>query len=343
MEYTVQMIADYLGGTIEGDHEITITGFAKIEEGKHGDLTFLANPAYERFIYSTGASAVIVNRDFIPSKKVGATLIRVDNAYESLASLLQLQEQLKEQPVGIHEMAFVEQTAEVGEEVYIGAFSYVGKHVKIGKGVKIFPQVFIGNNVVIGNHTILHPGVRIYHNCQLGQHCIVHAGSVIGSDGFGFAPKSDKNYQKIPQVGNVVLEDDVEIGANVTVDRATMGSTMIRKGVKLDNMIQVGHNVEIGENTVMAAQTGIAGSTKIGRNCMFGGQVGISGHLKIADGVKIAAKTGVPSSIKKENLIIEGIPAMPKGEFQRSFIYFKRLPDLVKRLEHLETLLNEKK
>ncbi|NOY37982.1 MAG: UDP-3-O-(3-hydroxymyristoyl)glucosamine N-acyltransferase [Chlorobi bacterium] len=343
MEYTIKMIADFLGGTIEGNPDKIIRGFAKIEEGKEGDLTFLANPAYTRFIFTTGASAVIVNRDFKPDKKIGATLIRVDNAYEALAQLLTFQEQQKEKPKGIHKLAFLDQGVHVGEDAFIGAFAFVGKNVTLGNNVIIYPQVYVGDHVTIGEGTVLHPGVRIYHDCRIGKNCIVHAGTVIGSDGFGFAPKSDKNYRKIPQVGKVILEDDVEIGANVTIDRATMGATVIHHGVKLDNLIQVAHNVEIGKNTVMAAQTGIAGSTKIGSNCMFGGQVGISGHLHIADGVKIAAKTGVPSTIKKENMIIEGIPALPRLEFQRSFICFKRLPDLVKRLEKLETLLEEKK
>lgn len=342
MEYTIKMIADFLGGTIEGDPGTVIRGFSKIEEGKDGDLTFLANPAYTKFIYTTGASAVLVNRDFKPEKDVRPVLLRVDNAYEALARLLAWQEEQKMHPVGVDKLAFVSESANIGNDAYIGAFAFIGKNVSIGDKVQVYPQVYVGDNVVIGDGTILYPGVRIYHNCRIGSGCIVHAGTVIGSDGFGFAPKSDKNYQKVPQVGNVVLEDDVEIGANVTIDRATMGSTVIHKGVKLDNLIQVAHNVEIGDNTVMAAQTGIAGSSKIGKNCMFGGQVGISGHLTIADGVKIAAKTGVPSSVKKENMIIEGIPAMPRLEFQRSYVYFKRLPDLVKRLEKLESLLDQK-
>ena len=342
MEFTVKMIAEYLGGTVEGNPETRVSGFAKIEEGKEGDLTFLANPAYAKYIYTTGASAVLVNKDFKPDKPVQASLIRVDNAYEALAQLLDLQEQNNPQPTGVHELAFVSDGVGVPEDAFIGAFAYIGSGVTLGKGVRIYPQVYVGDGVTIEEGSILYPGVRIYHDCKIGKNCIIHAGTVVGSDGFGFAAKSDKNYRKIPQIGNVILEDDVEIGANVTIDRATMGSTIIRRGVKLDNMIQVAHNVEVGENTVMAAQTGIAGSTKIGKNCMFGGQVGISGHLSIADGVKIAAKTGVPSTIKKENLIIEGIPAMPRLDFQRSFIYFKRLPDLVKRLERLEDLLNEK-
>ncbi len=342
MEYTVQMIADLLKGEVVGDGDQMLHGFGKIEEAKRGELTFLSNPAYTKYVYTTQATAILVNRDFVPDKPVIPALIHVDNAYESLAKLLTLVEQNKVVPAEIHTLAYLEDGVHTGEDVYIGPFAYVGKNVNIGKNVRIYPHVYVGDDVRIGEGSVLYPGVKIYPECVIGNHCILHAGSVIGSDGFGFAPTTGNEYEKIPQIGIVELEDDVEIGANVTIDRATMGRTLIKRGVKLDNLIQIGHNVEVGEHTVIAAQTGIAGSTKVGKDCMFGGQVGISGHLRIADGVKIAAKTGVPSSVKKENLIIEGIPAMPKLDYQRSFIYFKKLPELVRRLDELERKLENK-
>ncbi len=340
MEYTVKMIAEYLGGEVEGDETKSLRNVGKIEEAGEGDLTFLANPAYEKYIYTTGATAVLVNKDFVPQRPVKAVLIRVDNAYEALARLLKLVEGQREQPVGIHELALVEEGATLGKDVYVGPFAVVSKGVVLADGVRVHAHVFIGEGAKLGEGTVVYYGVKIYHGCEIGRNCVIHAGSVIGADGFGFAPTGEE-YTKVPQVGIVKIEDDVEIGANVTIDRATMGATLIRKGVKIDNLIQIGHNVEVGERTVMAAQTGIAGSTKIGRNCMFGGQVGISGHLTIADGVKIAAKTGVPGNIKKENAVLEGIPAVPIMQFQRGVIYNKRLPDLFRRVEELEKKLKE--
>ena len=340
MEYTVQMVADYLQGEVEGDGSRVLKGFGKIEEAKEGELTFLSNPAYTRYIYTTGATAVLVNRDFVPEHPVKAALIRVDNAYEALARLLHLVEGEKSVPAGVHSLAFVEENVTLGKDVYIGPYAVVEKRTVLGDGVRIYPHVFIGEGVRIGEGTVIYPGVKIYHDCVIGKNCIIHAGSVIGADGFGFAPTGEE-YEKIPQIGIVEMEDNVEVGANVTIDRATIGRTLIKKGVKIDNLIQIGHNVEVGERTVMAAQTGIAGSTKIGKDCMFGGQVGISGHLRVADGVKIAAKTGVPGNIKKENEILEGIPAMPIRAFQRSVVYFRKFPELVKRIEELEKKIAE--
>ena len=336
MEFNAATIARFLQGDIEGDPERIVNTIAKIEEGHEGALSFLANPKYEQYIYTTKSSIVLVNRSFTPSAKIHATLIRVDNAYEAFASLLRLVDQARPRKKGIHPTAIIEKTASLGTDIYIGPYAYIGENCKIGDGSSIYPHVFVGDNTKIGKNCTLNPGVKIYHDCLLGDNCIVHAGSVIGSDGFGFAPQSESEFMKIPQLGNVVLEDNVEIGANVAIDRATMGSTIIRKGVKLDNLIQIGHNVEVGENTVMAGQTGIAGSTKIGKNCMFAGQVGIAGHLKIADGVKIGAQSGVPGDIRQENAVILGYPAFDHRDFTRSHIVFKQLPEMAKKLRELE-------
>jgi len=335
MEFNAKTIAGFLKGEIEGDPDVVVNNIAKIEEGKPGDISFLANPKYEQYLYTTKSSIVLVNKSFISSTKVNATLIRVDNAYDAFASLLQLVVQSKPVKKGIHPTAVIEPSASIGEDVYIGPYAYVGENCKIGERVLLFPHVYVGDNTVIGNDTVLNPGVKVYHECRIGQKCIIHAGTVIGSDGFGFAPQSENEFLKIPQIGNVVIEDNVEIGANVAIDRATMGSTVIRKGVKIDNLIQIGHNVEIGENTVMAGQVGIAGSTKIGRNCMFGGQVGIAGHLKIADGTKIGAQSGIPGDVKKENSILLGYPAIDHRDFLRSSILFKRLPEINTRIEKM--------
>jgi len=336
MEFTAATIAGFLKGEIVGDPEIKVNTIAKIEEGQSGALSFLANPKYEHYLYTTKSSIVLVNRSFVPTAKVEATLIRVENAYEAFASLLQLVDQSRPRKKGVHPTAIIETSAVVGNDVYIGPYVYVGENCLIGDECSLYPNVFVGDNTKIGKKCNLNPGVTIYHDCVLGDNCIVHAGTVIGSDGFGFAPQSDSEFMKIPQLGNVVIEDNVEIGANVTIDRATMGSTIIRKGVKLDNLIQIGHNVEIGENTVMAGQTGVAGSSKIGKNCMFGGQVGISGHLKIADGTKIGPQSGVPSDIKDENMVLLGCPAIGYKDFFRSSIIFKKLPELSKKIDELE-------
>lgn len=336
MEFNAATIAGFLKGEIEGNPEIKVNTIAKIEEGTPGALSFLANPKYEQYIYTTKSSVVLVNKSFVPSAKIEATLIKVDDAYDAFASLLRLVDQARPRKKGIHPTAVIEPTARVGSEVYVGPYAYIGENAVIGDKCSVYPHVYVGDNTQVGANCILNPGVKIYHDCLIGEGCIIHAGSVIGSDGFGFAPQSESEYMKIPQLGNVVLEDHVEIGANVTIDRATMGSTVIHKGVKLDNLIQVGHNVEIGDNTVMAAQTGIAGSTKIGKNCMFGGQVGIGGHIRIADGTKVGAQAGIISNLKEENTIIQGSPAIEIKQFMKSSVLFKRLPDLKTKIDSLE-------
>jgi UDP-3-O-[3-hydroxymyristoyl] glucosamine N-acyltransferase len=336
MEFNATAIADFLKGEIVGDPETKVNTIAKIEEGHAGALSFLANPKYEHYLYTTKSSIVLVNKSFVPSDKVDATLIRVENAYKSFASLLQMVDKARPRKKGIHPSAIIEPTASVGKDVYIGPFVYVGENCRIGDECALYPDVYVGDNSQVGKKCTLNPGVKIYHDCILGENCVIHAGSVIGSDGFGFAPQSESEFMKIPQLGNVVIEDNVEIGANVAIDRSTMGSTVIRKGVKLDNLIQIAHNVEIGENTVIAAQTGIAGSSKVGKNCMFGGQVGISGHIKIADGTKIGAQSGIPSDVKKEDSVLLGYPAIDHRDFLRSSIVFKKLPELNTKLNELE-------
>jgi len=335
MKFNAKTVADFLKGEIEGDPDAVVSNIAKIEEGKPGDLSFLANPKYEQYLYTTKSSIVLVNKSFIPGTKVNATLIRVDNAYDAFASLLQLVVQSRPGKKGIHPTAVIEPSSSIGKDVYIGAYAYIGENCIIGERVSLFPHVYVGDNTVIGNDTVLNPGVKVYHECRIGQKCVIHAGTVIGSDGFGFAPQAEDEFLKIPQIGNVIIEDNVEIGSNVAIDRATMGSTIIRKGVKSDNLIQIGHNVEIGENTVMAGQVGIAGSTKIGRNCMFGGQVGIAGHLKIADGTKIGAQSGIPGDVKKENSVLLGYPAIDHRDFFRSSILFRRLPEINSKIERM--------
>jgi UDP-3-O-[3-hydroxymyristoyl] glucosamine N-acyltransferase len=343
MEFTAAAIAGFLKGEIEGNPDVKVNTVAKIEEGHPGALSFLANPKYEHFIYTTASSVVLVNRSFAPTGNIGATLIRVDNAYEAFASLLRLVDQARPRKKGIHPTAVIEASAKIGSGVYIGPYAYIGENCIIGDGCSVYPHVYIGDNTSLGINCTLNPGVKIYHDCIIGKECIIHAGSVIGSDGFGFAPQSENEYMKIPQLGNVVLEDFVEIGANVTIDRATMGSTIIHKGVKLDNLIQIGHNVEVGENTVMAAQTGIAGSTKVGKNCMFGGQVGLSGHIRIANGSKIGAQAGIAGDVKEENSIILGSPAFEIKQFLRSSVIFKKLPDLKVKVDKLEKELESLK
>ena len=336
MEFTAATIAGFLKGDIEGNPDIKVNTIAKIEEGQPGALSFLANPKYEHYIYETKSSIVLVNRSFAASAKISATLIRVENAYEAFASLLRLVDQARPRKKGIHPSAVIESSAIIGSDVFIGPFTYVGENCIIGDGCSVYPQVYIGDNTKLGNNCIINPGVKIYHDCILGEGCTIHAGTVIGSDGFGFAPQSDNEFMKIPQLGNVILEDHVEIGANVTIDRATMGSTIIRKGVKLDNLIQIAHNVEVGENSVMAAQTGISGSTKVGKNCMFGGQVGLAGHLKIVNGTKIGAQGGILGDVKEENTAIIGSPAIEVKQFLRSSVIFKKLPEMKVKIDSLE-------
>jgi UDP-3-O-[3-hydroxymyristoyl] glucosamine N-acyltransferase len=339
MEFTVAQIAGILGGEIEGDANAVVNTLAKIEEGKEKSLTFLANPAYTEFIYTTKATAAIVSKTFVAEKPITATLIRVDKPYESFALLLETYNQIKHNKKGIEQPSFIAENATIGNDVYVGAFAYIGSNVILGNNVKIYPQVFIGDNTIIGDHSILFAGVKVYSDCVIGNHCTFHSGVVVGGDGFGFAPNSENNYKKVPQIGNVIIEDHVEIGANTTVDRATLGSTVIKKGAKIDNLIQIAHNVEIGENTVIAAQTGIAGSTKIGSDCMIGGQVGIVGHLTIAKGTKIAAQSGVGQSITKENEIVQGSPAFGIGDYKRSYVMFRKLPQMQAKIQELEKLL----
>jgi len=335
MEFTALTIAGFLKGEIEGNPDTVVNTVAKIEEGHEGALSFLANPKYEHYIYTTKSSIVLVNKTFTPASKVNATLIRVDNAYEAFASLLTLVDKARPRKKGIHPSAIIEGTATIGEDVYIGPFVYIGENCRVGDRTSLFPHVFIGDNTVIGENCTLNSGVKVYHDCRIGSGCTIHAGTVIGSDGFGFAPQSESEFMKIPQIGNVVIEENVEIGANVAIDRATMGSTVIRKGVKIDNLIQIGHNVEIGENTVMAGQTGIAGSTRVGKNCMFGGQVGIAGHLSIADGTKIGAQAGILGDIRTENTVILGSPAFDLKDFLRSAVIFRKLPDLKAKIDEM--------
>lgn len=343
MEFTVQEIANVLNGKVEGDPGIKIHGFSRIEEGKEGTLSFIANPKYLKYIYSTNASVVIVNDELSFTDEVNTTLIRVPDAYQSFARLLSLADTHKIEETGTSKKASVADSAKLGKNVFIADHVYIGKNTVIEDNVKILPNCYIGDHVIIKKNTLIFPGVKIYHNTQIGSDCIFHAGVVIGSDGFGFAPQSSNNYEKIPQVGNVIIEDKVEIGSNTCIDRATIGSTIIRKGVKLDNLIQVGHNVEIGENTVIAAQTGIAGSTKIGSNCMIGGQVGFVGHLHIANKVKVAAQSGITSSIKKEGYIVQGSPAFDYGTYQKSYVLFRKLPDLYQKINEMEKTIKELK
>lgn len=334
MEFSAKEIADVLSGVVEGNPNVRVSNFSKIEEGRPGTLSFLANPKYEHYIYDTEASIVLVNQDFTPAKAVKTTLVKVENAYSSLAVLMSLVEKSKENKTGISTTAFISETAVVEEDCYIGNFAYIGEGVNIGKGCKIYPYAYIGDRVTIGENTTIYPHVTIYSDCQIGKNCIFHAGSVLGADGFGFAPEGDI-YKKIPQLGNVIIEDDVEVGANTTIDRAVMGSTIIRKGVKLDNLVQIGHNVEIGDNTVMAAQVGIAGSVKVGKHCMLGGQAGLAGHIKIADNVSLGAQAGVISDVKEGKALL-GAPAIDAKQFFRSSAVFGKLPDIYRTIGELE-------
>jgi UDP-3-O-[3-hydroxymyristoyl] glucosamine N-acyltransferase len=342
MEFTVQQIALILGGTVQGDATLKINMLGKIQEAKPGQIAFLSNPKYEQFIYTTQASAVIVKRDFQARKEITATLILVDDPYSGFTTLLEEYHKLITfQKTGVEEPSFIGKDSEVGKNIYRGAFSYIGSKVKIGDNVKIYPHVFIGDGCIIGNNTILHPNVKLYAGTQVGNQCEIHSGAIIGSAGFGFAPQSDGTYKSIPQMGNVIIEDSVSIGANTVIDCATMmgDATLIKAGVKLDNLIQIAHNVEIGKNTVIAAQTGISGSTKLGENCVLGGQVGIAGHLTIANNTSFGAQTGVLKSVDEENAKLFGTTALDVKEFFRSYALFKKLPDLNYRLRELEAKL----
>ncbi|MBS1598961.1 MAG: UDP-3-O-(3-hydroxymyristoyl)glucosamine N-acyltransferase [Bacteroidetes bacterium] len=342
MQFTATQIAFMINGKVEGNADVAVASFGKIEEAVAGQLSFLANPKYEEYIYTTGASIVIVNDTLELKQKVNASLIRVPDAYSAFAALLsKYQEILSQQMVGIQEPSYISKTAKLGEKIFVGAFAYIGEQVVIGNHVKIYPQVFLGDNVKVDDNCTLLPGVRIYHDCVIGKNVTIHAGSVIGSDGFGFAPQADGSFKKVPQMGNVVIEDNVEIGSNATIDRATIGSTIIRSGAKLDNLIQVAHNVEVGQNTVIAAQAGVSGSTKIGSNVMIGGQAGIVGHIQIADGSKINAQSGVSKSIKIPNSAVTGSPAFDYTSALRSQAISRKLPDLEKRILELENLIRQ--
>ena len=328
MNFKVTDIAKFLNGEIVGNENISVSNVSKIEEGKPGTLAFLANLKYENFLYSTNASVVLVNKSFVPREKVNATLIRVEDAYQAFASLLELYMQAKASlKTGIEQPSYIAQTATVGKDIYIGAFAYIGKNSKIGNNTKLYPQVYIGDDVTIGNDCIIYAGAKIYNDTVIGNRCIIHSGVVIGSDGFGFAPLEDGTYKKIAQIGNAILEDDVEIGANTTIDCGTMGSSIIRKGAKIDNLVMVAHNCEVGENTVIAAQSGMAGTSKVGKNCKFGGQVGLAGHLTIGDNVFIGAQSGVAKSVNS-NQIILGSPAIEIKDAIKAITVYKNLPKL---------------
>ena len=341
MEFSAKQIAEFIQGTIVGDENATVHTFAKIEEGIPGAISFLSNPKYTPYIYDTQSSIVLVNNDFVPEKEVKATLIKVNNAYESLAKLLNLYEMSKPKKTGIDPLAYIAPTAKIGKNVYIAPFACVGDNAEIGDNTSLHPHATVGSGAKIGHDCILYPNVTVYHDCRVGNHCILHAGSVVGADGFGFAP-SPEGYEKIPQIGIVVLEDNVEIGANTCIDRATMGATIIRKGVKLDNLIQIAHNVEVGSHTVMASQVGIAGSTKVGEWCMFGGQVGVAGHIKVGNKVNMGAQSGVHSSIKDGEALI-GTPPMPLKSYFKSSAVFRKLPDMYLELNSLKKEIEELK
>ncbi len=339
MEFTAKTIAQFLNGRIEGDENATVSTFAKIEEGQPGALSFLSNTKYTNYIYETKASIVLIDEALELEKPVSTTLIRVKNAYESVAKLLQLYESTRQNKKGIDSLAFIAETATLGEDCYVGAFAYIADGAKIGSNCIIYPNAYIGENVTLGDNCIIYPHVAVYHDCKVGNRAIIHAGAVIGADGFGFAPGAD-GYSKIPQIGIVTIEDDVEIGANTCIDRSTMGSTYVRKGVKLDNLVQIAHNTDIGEHTVMSAQVGVAGSAKVGKWCMFGGQVGLAGHLTIGDHVNLGAQSGAPNSIKPNQTLI-GTPPMPQMAYFRSQAIFQRLPDMYKQLGALQKQVDE--
>ena len=341
MEFSAKQIAQFVQGVIEGDENATVNTFAKIEDGKPGAISFLSNPKYTHYLYDTESSIVLVDKSVELEKPTKATLIKVDNAYECVAKLLQLYESMKPKKTGIDSLAFISPSAKIGENVYIGAFAYIGDNVVIGDGCQIYPNVVICENAKVGNDCLFYPNVTIYHDCHVGNRVTLHAGSVVGSDGFGFAP-SENGYDKIPQIGIVTIEDDVEIGANTCIDRSTMGSTYVRKGVKLDNLVQIAHNTDIGANTVMSAQVGIAGSTKVGQWCMFGGQVGIAGHITIGNKVFLGAQSGVPSSLKDNQTLI-GTPPMEKLPYFKSQAIFQKLPDLYKQIQKLQKEVDELK
>jgi UDP-3-O-[3-hydroxymyristoyl] glucosamine N-acyltransferase len=335
MKFTAHQIANLLDGEIVGDENAEVFTLSKIEEGKRGSLTFLSNPKYTPFIYSTDATITIVNNDFVAEKEINTTLIKVDNAYAAFSTLLEHYNNIKNNKIGVESPVSIAESAILGDDVYVGAFTSIGENVRIGNNVKIYPNCFIGDNVTIGNHTTIFAGTKIYSDCSIGSYCNVDASVILGADGFGFSPDENGVYSKVPQIGNVIIEDHVDIGASTTIDRATLGSTIIKKGVKLDNQIQIAHNVVIGEHTVIAAQTGIAGSTKIGKHCQIGGQVGIVGHITIGNHVKIQAQSGIAKSIA-DNEMLQGTPAFGYGDYYKSYVHFKNLPQLAKDIEELK-------
>lgn len=342
MEFSASQIAAIVNGEIIGSSSVIVTDLAKIEEGQEGTLSFLSNPKYEEFIYTTKSSICIVNKDFIPVKPLplSLTLIKVENSYTCFAQLLELYDNLNKKEAKIEQPSFIDNSAVIGSDLYLGAFAYIGKNVEIGNNVIIYPNVYLGDNVKIGSNTILHPGVSIYFGCKIGENCIIHAGTVVGSDGFGFAPNSEGVFQKIPQIGNVIIENNVEIGSNCTIDRATMGSTFIREGVKIDNLCQIAHNVDIGENSALAALVAVAGSAKIGKRVMIGGQAAINGHLSIADDTKIVGQSGVVKTVK-EAATLMGTPAIPLNDFKKSSVGFRKLPLILSKLEELERKIKD--
>ncbi len=335
MKFTANQIAGILEGEVEGNEEVEVSKLAKIEEGTQGSLTFLANPKYKPYIYTTEASITIVDKDFQLENPITTTLIRVEDAYKAFSKLLEYYNQVKMNKTGVEQPVFVADSAVYGEGIYLGAFSYLGENVSIGENVKIYPNAYIGDNVTIGDNVVIFAGAKIYSETIIGDSCVIHSGAIIGADGFGFAPNEKGEFQKVPQIGNVIIEDNVDVGAGTTIDRATLGSTVIRKGVKLDNQIQIAHNVEIGKNTAIAAQTGIAGSTKIGENCLIGGQAGIVGHITIGNNVRIQAQSGIGRNVK-DNEVLQGSPALNYGDYNKSYVHFKNLPKIVRRLNNLE-------
>ncbi|MEL6975535.1 MAG: UDP-3-O-(3-hydroxymyristoyl)glucosamine N-acyltransferase [Bacteroidota bacterium] len=339
MKFTATQIAGILEGEVDGNPEIAVHKLSKIEEGEQGSLTFLANPKYTSFIYSTKASITIVNKDFVPEQQLSTTLIKVEDAYKSFSKLLEYYNQVKSNKVGVEQPSFVSETATYGEGFYFGAFSYLSDNVKIGNNVKIYPNVYIGENVTIADNVVVFAGAKIYSDSIIGNECVIHSGVIIGADGFGFTPNENGEYSKVPQTGNVILEDHVDVGAGTTIDRATLGSTILRKGVKLDNQIQIAHNVEIGEHTAIAAQTGIAGSTKIGKHCLIGGQVGIVGHITIGDRVRIQAQSGIGRNVKSDE-VLQGSPALNYGDYNKSYVHFKNLPKLASTINNIEKKLD---
>ncbi len=345
MKFTANQIANILEGEIEGNENAEVYKISKIEEGEEGSLTFLSNPKYTPYIYATKASIAIVNKDFVPEKEIETTLIKVNDAYKSFSIILEYYSREKKNKTGIESQTYISDTATFGKNLYLGSFAYLSNNVTIGENVKIYPNVYIGNDVIIGDNTVIYAGSKICSDTVIGNDCVIHSGAILGADGFGFSPNPEGIYSKVPQIGNVIIEDNVEIGAATTIDRATLGSTIIRKGVKLDNQIQVAHNVEIGENTVIAAQSGIAGSTKIGKNCMIGGQVGIVGHITIGDNVRVQAQSGIARNVKDDEMI-QGTPAISYSDFNKSYVYFRKFPDLVATINLLQKevkALKEKK